>query len=271
MSASIAGARNRSKKSGCFGWYVIIAQAVSRRRASLWEQECFQIHRIQRQIGAKGTFNREMMMTRRNDEYGDRTGGHHLTEYKRLTTEWLAGWEWKWWVTLTFSHDLGPQRASSVLREYLNEVESIHRDSLTCLIAQEQKPAERVHFHLLIGSSADLAPRTLQDLWAHPKYGGSKTRGPSADIQRYDPERAALRYMLKAQTEPGWYLGYHNLELLSPLAPLSAATSSGMRRKLARSRARRLAEITIPLTRLEITNQRWAWKRLNATLGRHLP
>ena len=48
-----------------------------------------------------------------------------------------------------------------------------------------------------------------------------------------------ISYMLKFQTDSAWDVRYRNLELLSPIAPNSAATSSSTRRKLARCAQRK--------------------------------
>jgi len=195
-------------------------------------------------------------MSSEQNDYSDRNGGRMMIEAGRNMAEWLYEWEWKWWITLTFSNDVSRERATALLNDYLNEVETTYRDSLSCVIAQEQKtlsgsgkPAGRVHFHLLIGCAIDLDARPLQELWQLSKFGGDRTSGAGADVRRYDPQRGALTYLLKFQQDPAWDFTFRNLELLSPVPPKSAATSAKVRRKLRRSTERRLAGSMRPLSR----------------------
>ena len=175
-----------------------------------------------------------------------------MIEAGRQVAEWLYGWEWRWWVTLTFSHDVGSTRADAVLTEFLNEFEATHHDSLTCVIAKEQKtvsgsgrPAGRIHFHALIGSSIDHGVKALQELWQQARYGGDRTSGAGADVRPYDPQRGALVYLQKALTEDSSGLRLHNLELLSPIAPKSAGNSAKVRRTLKRCEDRKRAHSSI--------------------------
>jgi hypothetical protein len=186
-----------------------------------------------------------MSLKQRNQS--DRTGGRMAIEAGRNLAEWLYDWDWKWWVTLTFSNDLCRASATAVLNAYLNEVELTYKDSLTCVIAQEQKrysgsgkPAGRVHFHMLVGCAIDLGPRPLQEMWQLSRFGGDRTRGTGADVRRYDPQRGAIAYLTKLQYESASDLTFRNLELLSPVSPGSAYSSSKMRRKLLRSNQRRM-------------------------------
>jgi hypothetical protein len=148
------------------------------------------------------------------------------------------------------------------LNEYLNKLEAIHRDSLSCLIAQEQKtlsgsgkPAGRVHFHLLMACAINLTATSISDLWQLAEFGGSRTSGAGADVRPYDPNRGAVNYVLKFSKDPAWDWDFRNLELLSPLTPVSAAISSRMRRKLARSGEQRIKAATqsLRLTRFTPT------------------
>ena len=148
------------------------------------------------------------MVRQRNGDDSDCAGSRTTMEAGRHMAEWLYDWDWRWWITLTFSRDLGQGKANNILSEYLNEYEKAYRDSLTCVIAQEQKSisgsgksAGRVHFHMLVGSAVDYGPQALQDLWQQPRFGGNGTSGAGADVRPYDPQRGAITYLLKAQTE----------------------------------------------------------------------
>jgi hypothetical protein len=187
------------------------------------------------------------------NRYNDRTGGRPGIENRPVGAEWVRTWDWKYWVTLTFSRDVGRDEANALLNDFLNELEAALHDSLTCMIAQEQntlsgsgKPAGRVHFHLLIASAVKLTPSAIVNWWQLPKFGGSRTAGAGADVRPYDPHRGGASYLLKFQKDPAWDVRYRNLELLCPDAPESAATSSRMKRKLRRCKERRAGVATQP-------------------------
>jgi hypothetical protein len=177
-----------------------------------------------------------------------------MIENRPNELEWLRNWKWNYWVTLTFSGDVGREEANALLDEFLNELEAALRDSLICMISQEQKtisgsgkPAGRVHFHLLIASAVNLSASTITNWWQLPKFGGSRTAGAGADVRPYDPHRGAVSYLLKFRKDPAWDVRYRNLELLSPVTPASAATSSSMRRKLRRYEERRVGATAQPI------------------------
>ena len=193
------------------------------------------------------------MSTKRN-EYNDRNGGRLVIGNRPDELEWLRNWDWKYWVTLTFSRDVGHDEANALLDDFLNELEAAHRDSLTCVISLEQKtisgsgkPAGRNHFHLLIGCAVNLTASTIVNWWQLPKFGGSRTAGAGADARAYDPSRGAVSYLLKFREDPAWDVRYRNLELLCPDTPASAATSSRMRRQLSRCKERRMGAAAQPV------------------------
>src|ERR1700733_8569338 len=110
-------------------------------------------------------------MSFRRNEYSDRNGGRSVIQARRDQVEWMRCWDWRFWVTLTFSWDVSRSKAAFTLNEYFNKLETIYRDSVSCVIAQEQKtisgsgkPAGRVHFHLLMGSSVSLTATSISSL-----------------------------------------------------------------------------------------------------------
>jgi hypothetical protein len=195
-------------------------------------------------------------MLTKAEEYNDRNGGRLVIEGRLIEgrwnlAEWVRTWNWSWYVTLTHSRDVRRDQSYVLLDQYLNELEATFHDSLTCMIAQEQKtysgsgkPAGRVHFHLLIGSAVNLPKEAIINWWQLPKFGCSRTSGAGAYVEPYDPNRGAANYMLKFHADPAWDVRFRNLELLSPLTPASAATSSRMRRKLHRHDERRATAVT---------------------------
>jgi hypothetical protein len=202
--------------------------------------------------------SRRLDLSKNRYEHSDRNGGRLLIDGCQNLTDWARTWKWRWFVTLTFSEDVGRDRANAILDECLDELEAAFHDSLTCMIAQEQKtysgsgkPAGRVHFHLLIGGAVDLPAKAIINWWQQPKFGGSRTSGAGADVRAYDPTGGAANYLLKFQVDPAWDVRFRNLELLSPLTPASAATSSRMRRKLQRCEERKAKTVTQPVVRKE--------------------
>jgi hypothetical protein len=179
----------------------------------------------------------EVRGTMGDDKSADTVGLSNLEIYG----QWIQSFDWRWWVTLTFSNNLSRERANEILKEYVNELEAKYHDSLSCLIAQEQKTfsgsgksAGRVHFHLLVGCAANLTVRSFTDLWESPRFGGNRTSGSAAHVQPYDPQKDAAYYCFKFLQDRSWDWYFHNLELASSTAPLSAKHSTRMRRKLRR-------------------------------------
>ncbi len=178
--------------------------------------------------------------------HGDRNGGRPCNQASRHLGDWMRSWPWDWWVTLTFSANATPDDANVRLFSFLNELEKRHRDSVWCLIAQEQKtfsgcgkPGGRLHFHLLLASATTLTQASISDLWTLPEFGGSRTSGAAAFVKPYDSEQGAIYYMLKSQDDPAWDFSHRNLDLLSPLRPASADSSSESRRRFKRRDERR--------------------------------
>ena len=201
-----------------------------------------------------------LTLSTNGNEYNDRNGGRLVMEGRKNQAEWLRTWNWRYWATFTLSRDIGREQGNALLDDCLGELEAAFHDSLTCMIGQEQKtysgsgkPAGRVHFHLLIGSAVNIPALTIVNWGQLMKFGGNRTSGAGADVRVYDPNRGAVNFLLKCQADPAWDVRFRNLELLSPLTPASAATSSRMRRKLQRCEERRAKAATQPLKGLSST------------------
>ncbi len=181
----------------------------------------------------------------RNPE-DDRSHASVVRKHRQSLGAWLQTFRWNWYVTLTFSHDISSETASAVLESYISELEATHKDTLSCLIATEQKtvsglgkPAGRVHFHLLVGCAVRLTKRAFSDLWEQPRFGGTRVSGTAAEVRAYDPRGDATFYLLKFMKDPEWDPILRNLELVSPVAPACAAHCTRTRRKLRRHAERR--------------------------------
>jgi hypothetical protein len=98
---------------------------------------------------------------------------------------------------------MGSTEARALVKWYLRELEVRSADTLSCLIVMEQKhhsglemPAGRVHFHMLVATTAELSAEVFKDYWERLPYGGDRTRkqGPSAHVLPYDPAISGTYY-----------------------------------------------------------------------------
>jgi hypothetical protein len=83
--------------------------------------------------------SQENDMSTNANKYNDRNGGRLVIEGRGNLAEWLRTWKWRYWVTLTSSMDLRRDQSNALLDDFLGELEAAFHDSLTCMIAQEQK------------------------------------------------------------------------------------------------------------------------------------
>jgi len=178
--------------------------------------------------------------------------------------DWFRMFKWSWYVTLTFDREVGPVQARALLERYLRDLEVWSRDTLSCLIVMEQKnysglgmPAGRVHFHMLVATSADLTVELFEKYWNRLPYGGKRTtnrdrpaaglscsdgRGTKKEstshVQPYDPASSATYYLFKTlhESPDNWEL--RRPELMSPTRPASWHTSARTRRSIRRQEAR---------------------------------
>jgi hypothetical protein len=169
------------------------------------------------------------------------TKGNHMAVYG----PWIQTYAWNWWVTISFSRDVGREEAYALLEEYLSQLEVTYRDGLSCVIAQEQKtysgcgkPSGRVHFHLLVACVANLTERSFSDLWERKEFGGTRVTGAAAHVEPYDPQKHAAYYIFKFLNDPAWDWQLRNLDLISHGA---VAAGAKMSHRLARKLKRRSA------------------------------
>jgi len=190
----------------------------------------------------------------------------HGTPYERCPTpvaierrqgyaDWFRTFDWRWYITLTFSRDRTRNQADALLEQCLRQVEEHIHAPLSCLIAPEQKQsglgkeAGRGHFHLLVGCGPTLTPNTFVNIWRQPNYGGtwvSKRKtvgqkleaGESAYVVPYDTSIDASFYLFKTLHTSDWDWSLRRGHLISPEPPASATHSRQMRRLLARQAAR---------------------------------
>jgi hypothetical protein len=175
------------------------------------------------------------------DRWATSVDRNHQQQY----AAWLRKINWSWYVTLTFDREVGSMQASALLELYLRDLEIRSRNTLSCLIVKEQKhysglgtPAGRVHFHVLVSTTADLTAKDFVDQWGKPQYGGERTSGPSALVRPYDAAISATYYLFKTlyESPDNWEL--RREKLLGPIRPASWHTSAEIRSAIRRQKAR---------------------------------
>jgi hypothetical protein len=179
-----------------------------------------------------------------------------ITQYDRWATsvdryhqqqcaDWFREFKWSWDLTLTLDREVGSMQSSDFLERYFRDLEILSRDTLSCLIVKEQKhysglgkPAGRVHFHVLVSTTADLTAKDFVDHWEKPQYGGERTSGPSALVRPYDAAISATYYLFKTlyESPDNWEL--RREKLVSPTRPSSWHTSAEIRSAIRRQKAR---------------------------------
>jgi hypothetical protein len=166
---------------------------------------------------------------------------YHQQQY----ADWFRKINWTWYLTLTFDREVSSMSASALLESYLRDLEAWLRSTLSCLIVKEQKnysglgqPAGRIHFHLLVSTTANLTAKVLEVHWQTQKYGGAWTAGDSAQALPYDPATSATYYLFKTlyESPDNWELRREHL--LSPIRPASWHTSAEIRNSIRRKEIR---------------------------------
>ncbi len=179
----------------------------------------------------------------RGKDYDGPTGRDRDVQ-KEYATWFSKGFRWNLFGTLTFSHDLTSQYANEVLDRYLRRIEIEARAPLSCLIVEETKSPGlggapgRIHFHLLIGCAKTLDPVSLEEVWREDCFGGERTAGPSAKVDRLRTGVSPALYMMKGLFDSGCDWRLWRPQHASKRKPASAATSTETRRMRRRQQAR---------------------------------
>ena len=170
----------------------------------------------------------------------DRTSGPPGMRGREELATWIRHWDWNWWATLTFSRHVSVDESSRVLERFMEVLEWTLQDSVSYMIGQEQASSGSskmrlwVHFHLLLASAIP-CPGSLIVVCGTGQSSAALSRGgKGADVEAYSPQGGAAAYLMKSQTDPAWDVAFRNLDLLSPIVPKSAFSSSRQRRRLRR-------------------------------------
>lgn len=104
--------------------------------------------------------------------------------------EFLAGFYWDWFVTLTFEGDVKTFTARNRCEAWLKRLEKAAGQPISWFRADEYgEKFGRFHFHLLIGNVAALHRFTWMERW--------KARNGIARILPFDPTQGAAFYVSK--------------------------------------------------------------------------
>lgn len=115
----------------------------------------------------------------------------------RAMGEWLSGFNWAWWATVTFRSDFTLNSARRAVRNFFLMVEDAAGHPVGGFWAIERHkyrggddPASLVpHFHALVADVAGVSRRAVWEK-CHRRWG--RTR-----IEPYDPTRGASQYVSK--------------------------------------------------------------------------
>lgn len=118
--------------------------------------------------------------------------------------EWLKGYDWQAWGTLTLRYDEPThdqmQRAWSRFVAWLR---TEGNQDVSYFVGHEVGSRGRVHLHCLLGTLAEDTPRSALWSWWYERFGRAEIRG-------YDPERGAASYVSKYVTKE---LAHYDLDL----------------------------------------------------------
>lgn len=170
---------------------------------------------------------------------------------KQAYGDYVRGFSWDWYITLTFSRKQSSASANEKLEKFLREVERSIKAPLSCVFSEENKlsglgePEGSIHYHLFARSSVPIAKGLCEEIWSRPNFGGDRVQGRSAEVRRYDPSVSASFYLFKELCSSTFHWGTWNLDLNGSTPPLSFATSKRQRRRLRRDAERRRSNVGI--------------------------
>jgi hypothetical protein len=98
---------------------------------------------------------------------------HPKTMLRYSYGEFVARWPWEWFVTLTFTYDVAPERAIKLFRVWQSQMNrALHGPNwfrrgrgVYWVLAIERTKAERVHLHALMSDMKHLRRMTWFDQW----------------------------------------------------------------------------------------------------------
>jgi len=113
-----------------------------------------------------------------------------IKSLKDTWSEWLNGYNWDWWVTLTFRDKVITKTANRKWNRWLRGLENELNDELGYFrVTELQKRRQVLHFHALMLNMQGLRRLTWMDEW-------NRIAG-YARIYPYDKTRGAHYYLCK--------------------------------------------------------------------------
>lgn len=104
-------------------------------------------------------------------------------ELIRETGEWLHGFQWQFFLTLTFRRSMSLWQSERYFKNYIKQYDN---GIIYFFVLEPHRLRHGYHVHLLLGKTSTLIK------W---KHGNS-------DIQPYDSQRGAVYYVAKYIIEP---------------------------------------------------------------------
>ena len=102
--------------------------------------------------------------------------------------EWLTGFLWAHFATLTFRHQPAVPAAIRDFKVWVRRLEQRALERVYWFYALERGAAGMLHLHCLVSGTRELSGGSLEDAWSWGR----------ADASPYDPERGASYYVTKA-------------------------------------------------------------------------
>jgi hypothetical protein len=117
-------------------------------------------------------------------------GIRRALEVRRAWGNWLSGFLWHHFATLTFPEQPSPAAAIGHLRTSRRWLEQRAQERVCWFYALERGAAGLLHLHVLLSGTGRLPPASVAAAWPRGR----------ADVSIYDPKRGATYYVSKAIT-----------------------------------------------------------------------
>lgn len=142
--------------------------------------------------------------------------------------DWLTPVKWQAIATLTFPRTVGEEAASRTFSGFVNEIERDQRGRICTVSAMERRSRDGepvpLHIHAAIASLKPITTQLVSDAWNHAVGRPSSLRSDLALVERYDPSRGGLDYVLKQTSDPNCHWDVRNVEYFNPKMQPSVKT-----------------------------------------------
>lgn len=119
-------------------------------------------------------------------------------DLRDVTGEWLAGFPWDWYATMTFAELVHPEQAAKRWRHWVRDLEKREAHRVRWARALEYQRRGVIHYHALVwfGGAPQARRLTAMDRWHELGQGFSR-------IVTYDPDLGATHYLGKYLAKGG--------------------------------------------------------------------